>query len=85
MSIEDEQLDEQPLVDRRTYSRQGQVEAHLIADMLRIEGITNELREFKLDTKAKLNKLENWIVSIVGITVTTLIATVGSILLKVFS
>lgn len=61
------------------------VEAHIIADMLRIESITTELKEFKVDTKERLNKIEGWIVSIVGITVTTLLATIGSIVFKIFT
>jgi|TARA_R110000803_G_scaffold209479_1_gene279183 hypothetical protein len=58
---------------------EGNVEAHIIADMLRIESITAELREFKDDTKSRLDKLEGWIVAIVGITITTLLATVGTL------
>ena len=56
------------------------VEAHIIADMLRIESITSELREFKEDTKSRLDKLEGWIVAIIGITITTLLATVGTLI-----
>jgi hypothetical protein len=62
------------------YIQEGGVEAHIIADMLRIESITAELREFKDDTKARLDKLEGWIVAIVGITITTLLATVGTLI-----
>ena len=62
------------------YIQEGGVEAHIIADMLRIESITAELREFKEDTKSTLNKLEGWIVAIVGITITTLLATVGTLI-----
>ena len=58
----------------------GNVEAHIIADMLRIESITTELREFKDDSKARFNKLEGWIVAIVGITVTSLLGTIGILL-----
>jgi len=61
------------------YIQEGGVEAHIIADMLRIESITAELREFKEDTKARLDKLEGWIVAIVGITITTLLATIGTL------
>ena len=35
------------------YIQEGGVEAHIIADMLRIESITAELREFKDDTKSR--------------------------------
>lgn len=64
------------------YLENGNVEAHIIADMLRIESITAELREFKDDTKERLNKLEGWIVAIVGITITTLLATSGALILE---
>ena len=72
-----------PSKETQTYVEGRNLEAHIIADMLRIESITTELREFKEDTKLRLNKLEGWIVAIVGVTVTTLIATVGSLLIKV--
>jgi len=64
------------------YLEAGNLEAHIIADMLRIENITTELREFKEDTKGRFNKLEGWIVAIVGITVTTLLATVGGLIMR---
>lgn len=67
------------------YAESGNLEAHIIADMLRIESITAELREFKLDTKKRLDKIEGWVVAIVGVTVTTLIATVGSLIFKFVS
>ena len=73
------------LRQNQSYGQNSNLEAHIIADMLRIESITSELREFKADTKAKLNKLEGWIVAIVGVTVTTLIATLGSLIFKVVS
>ena len=62
------------------YIQEGGVEAHIIADMLRIESITTELREFKEDTKSRFDKLAGWIVAIVGITITTLLATVGTLI-----
>ena len=64
------------------YSQSGNLEAHIIADMLRIESITTELREFKEDTKKRFDKIEGWVVTIVGITVTTLIATVGGLVFR---
>lgn len=71
---------------RRTdtmYTESGNLEAHIIADMLRIESITTEVREFKNDTKKRLDKLEGWIVAIIGVTVTTLLATVGGLIFRV--
>jgi hypothetical protein len=74
----------------------GGIEAHIIADMLRIESITTELQAFKtsnnqrfeqLDKKIdkadrRFDKLENWIVGIVGVTVTTLMAVVAGIIVN---
>jgi hypothetical protein len=56
------------------------IEAHIIADMLRIEAITTELRDFKQDTKERLDKLEGWIIAIVAISFTTLLAALGGLI-----
>ena len=72
-----------PELTPKPYVESGNIEAHIIADMLRKESITAELREFKETTKTRLDKLENWIVAIVGLTVTTLISTVVGLVLKV--
>lgn len=71
-------------IKNNTYTDSSNLEAHIIADMLRIESITAELREFKTDTKKRLDKIEGWVIAIVGTTVTTLIATVVSLMLKLF-
>ena len=71
-------------VEKQVYAESNNLEAHIIADMLRIESITTELREFKEDTKHRLNKIENWLVAIVGTSFTTLIAIVVSLLVNVF-
>ena len=67
---------------KTVYLESGNLEAHIIADMLRIENITTELKEFKSDTKERLNKLENWIIGIVGITVTTLLSVITAIIIN---
>lgn len=64
------------------YIQEGGVEAHIIADMLRIESITAELREFKEVTKSRLDKLESWIIAIVGLTFTSLVTTVIALVMK---
>jgi hypothetical protein len=66
------------------YSESNNLEAHIIADMLRIESITTEVREFKQDTKVRLNKIENWLVAIVGTTFTTMVAILVGLLLNMF-
>ena len=64
----------------QVYLETGNLEAHIVADMLRIENITTELRDFKQGTEKRLDKLESWIVGIVGITVTTLLSVLVAIL-----
>ena len=44
--------------------------------------ISSELKEFKEVTKERLNKLESWIIAIVGLTFTTLVTTVVGLLMK---
>jgi hypothetical protein len=75
-------VEKETKTDLHVYSQTGNLEAHIIADMLRIENITTELREFKTDTKEKLNKLENWIIGIVAITMTTLLGVVTTIIVN---
>ncbi len=70
--------------NKQVYAESNNLEAHIIADMLRIESITTELREFKEDTKHRLNKIENWLVAIVGTSFTTLIALVVGLLVNLF-
>jgi hypothetical protein len=74
--------DKEPQPKPQVYLESGNLEAHIIADMLRIENITTELKEFKSETKERLNKLENWIIGIVGITVTTLLSVVTAIIIN---
>jgi hypothetical protein len=71
-----------PEKEIKPYVEQGNIEAHIIADMLRIESITAELREFKEVTKSRLDKLENWIIAIVGMSFTTLVSIVIGVVLK---
>lgn len=73
----------QPELTPKPYVESGNIEAHIIADMLRIESITSELREFKETTKGRLDKLESWIIAIVGITFTTLISIIVGIIINV--
>ena len=62
----------------------GNIEAHIIADMLRIEAITTEVREFKEDTKQRLNRIEGWVIAIVGVTITTLLGTIAVLVQSLF-
>jgi len=66
----------------KPYVESGNIEAHIIADMLRIESITAELREFKDTKKSRLDKLESWIIAIVGLTFTSLVSIIIGIVIN---
>lgn len=67
---------EYPKMDRR---KENQMNAHIIADMLRIENITTELREFKVDTKNRLDKIDTKFDKVTWITISTLLSILGAI------
>lgn len=69
-----------PNIDPQQELYTDSIEAHIIADMLRIESITTELREFKDDTKQRFDKLEGWIIGIVAISFSTLLASLGGLI-----
>ena len=71
-----------PELTPKPYVESGNIEAHIIADMLRIESITAELREFKETTKGRLDKLESWIIAIVGLTFTSLVSIIIGIVIN---
>jgi|TARA_B110000444_G_C18831669_1_gene593581 hypothetical protein len=73
----------EPELTPKPYVQSGNIEAHIIADMLRIESITAELREFKEVTKDRLNKLESWIIAIVGLTFTSLVSIIIGIVINI--
>jgi hypothetical protein len=64
------------------YAEQSRLDAHATNVMLRLDLLIDELREFKQDSKHRMNKFETWIVGIVAITVTSLLATTGSLLMR---
>jgi hypothetical protein len=64
------------------YAEQSRLDAHATNVMLRLDMLIDELREFKQDSKHRMNKFETWIVGIVAITVTSLLATTGSLLMR---
>ena len=72
----------EPELTPKPYVESGNIEAHIIADMLRIESITAELREFKQVKKDRLKKLESWIIAIVGLTFTSLISIIIGIVIN---
>ena len=64
------------------YAEQSRLDAHATNVLLRLDMLIDELREFKQDSKQRMNKFETWIVGIVAVTITTLLATTGSLLMR---
>jgi hypothetical protein len=67
---------------QQLYTEQSRLDAHATNVLLRLDMLIEELREFKQDSKARMNKFETWMVGIVAIALTTLLATVGSLLMR---
>ena len=61
------------------YAVQSRLDAHATNVMLRLDMLIDELREFKQDSKERMNKFETWVVGLVAITITTLLASVGAL------
>ena len=64
------------------WAEQSRLDAHATNVLLRLDMLIDELREFKQDSKQRMNKFETWIVGIVAVTITTLLATTGSLLIR---
>lgn len=64
------------------WAEQSRLDAHATNVLLRLDMLIDELREFKQDSKQRMNKFETWIVGMVAVTITTLLATTGGLLMR---
>jgi hypothetical protein len=64
------------------WAEQTRMDAHATNVLLRLDMLIDELREFKQDSKQRMNKFETWIVGMVAVTITTLLATTGGLLMR---
>jgi len=64
------------------WAEQSRLDEHATNVLLRLDILVDELREFKQDSKQRMNKFETWIVGIVAVTITTLLATTGGLLMR---
>ena len=64
------------------WAEQSRLDAHATNVLLRLDMLIDEFREFKQDSKQRMNKFETWIVGIVAVTITTLLATTGGLLMR---
>lgn len=61
-----------------------QYEATIVANLMQIDSIKEDLEEFKSDTKTRMGRIESWVVSSLGVAVTTLLTMVVTILGTIF-
>jgi hypoxanthine-guanine phosphoribosyltransferase len=52
--------------------------------MLRIEQVTSEIKEFKLEVKAHFSKIENWLVGIMAGVFATMSSLIIALIFKLF-
>jgi hypothetical protein len=71
-------------VTEQLYSNDPDLKAQIIADMLRIEQVTHELKDFKDEVKTHFNKIENWLVGIVAGVFATLSSFLIALIFKLF-
>lgn len=61
---------------------QETIDSRVISNVLEIRNIKKDLEEFKTDTKGRMIRIENWMVSSLSVGFTTLITVLGMILFK---
>jgi hypothetical protein len=58
------------------------METRVVANILQIENLKDDLEEFKNDVKKRLTRIEGWLMSTLGIILTGVIGVVGTVALK---
>lgn len=59
------------------------VTTQILTDMLRIDQLSQEVKDLKLEVKSRFDKVETWLIGILGGVFTTLIAIVVALLVRV--
>jgi hypoxanthine-guanine phosphoribosyltransferase len=78
----DKDLDSKP--QGQLYSNKPDLKTQVIADMLRIEQVTSEIKEFKTEVKAHFSKIENWLVGIMAGVFATMSSLIIALIFKLF-
>ncbi len=78
----DKKLDPRP--SEQLYANEPDVKAQVIADMLRIEHVTTEIKEFKVEVKEHFAKIENWLVGIMAGVFATMSSLIIALIFKLF-
>ena len=56
------------------------VTTQILTDMLRIDQLSQDVKSLKIETKQRFDKVENWLIGIMGGVFTTLLAIVVALL-----
>jgi hypoxanthine-guanine phosphoribosyltransferase len=78
----DKDLDKKPA--EKLYANDPELKTQVIADMLRIEQVTSEIKEFKLEVKDHFAKIENWLVGIMAGVFATMSSLIIALIFKLF-
>jgi hypoxanthine-guanine phosphoribosyltransferase len=78
----DKDLDSKP--QGQLYANNPDLKTQVIADMLRIEQVTSEIKEFKTEVKAHFSKIENWLVGIMAGVFATMSSLIIALIFKLF-
>ena len=78
----DKELEKKP--SEQLYANDPDLKTQVIADMLRIEQVTTELRDFKSEVKAHFSKIENWLVGIMAGVFATMSSLIIALIFKLF-
>ncbi len=58
------------------------VTTQILTDMLRIDQLSQDVKSLKIETKQRFDKVENWLIGIMGGVFTTLLAIVVALLTR---
>ena len=78
----DKKLDKKP--SEQLYANEPDLKTQVIADMLRIEQVTTEIKEFKVEVKEHFAKIENWLVGIMAGGFATMSSLIIALIFKLF-
>ena len=78
----DKKIDSKPA--EQLYANEPRLETQVIADMLRIEQVTTEIKEFKVEVKDSFAKIENWLVGIMAGVFATMSGLIIALIFKLF-
>jgi len=82
MSTKDNNPEQEAIVTSELV-KNDPVTTQILTDMLRIDQLSQEVKDLKLEVKSRFDKVEAWLIGILGGVFTTLIALVVALLVRV--